>query len=127
MNGINSISNKTKHITKALVPNGPGKCDGESACFGQALEKAQSQLNVKLSKHALARMQSRNLNLDHDQVQRLNRAVDQARAKGIRDTLVLMDDKAFVINIKSTVIVTASDQRSLKERVFTNIDGAVIV
>jgi flagellar operon protein len=127
MNGVERISNIAYPAGKAAVTKCNDKVDKDYVSFGRALENAQSKLNVRLSKHARARMYSRNIALDRGQVERLNRAVDQAKAKGIRDTLVLLDDKAFVVNVKSTIIVTASDQGSLKEKIFTNIDGAVIV
>lgn len=95
--------------------------------FKELLEAAKGGLNVSLSKHAQTRMRSRNIMLDNGQVERLNLAVERARQKGIRDTLVLMDDKAFVINVKNTTLITAAKGEALKERVFTNIDGAVIV
>ncbi len=95
--------------------------------FQEVLQRVKDQRSVSLSKHARIRMMNRGIKLDKGQMQRLNMAVERARQKGVRDTLVLMDDTAFVVNVKSTTVVTAAKSDTLKDRVFTNIDGAVIL
>ena len=95
--------------------------------FKEVLEAVKEQHGISLSTHAQVRMTARNIMLDKGQVQRLSMAVERARQKGVRDTLVLMDDTAFVVNVKSTTVVTATKRDSLKDKVFTNIDGAVIL
>jgi flagellar operon protein len=57
----------------------------------------------------------------------MKEAVAKAESKGVKDTLVLMDDLAFVVNIRNKTVITAVNSNELKENVFTNIDGAVIV
>ena len=95
--------------------------------FAEVLETVKGQAGISLSKHARLRMTTRDITLDSGQVQRLSTAVERARQKGVQDTLVLMDDTAFVVNVKSTTVVTAAKYDTLKDKVFTNIDGAVIV
>ena len=51
----------------------------------------------------------------------------QLEAKGARDALLLRNDAAFVVNIPSRTVVTAMGQGELQERVFTNIDSAMLV
>jgi len=96
--------------------------DDFSSILNQKLQEAR---DVKMSKHAMLRLESRNINLDEDQVERLKNAVDKAQAKGVRDTLVVMDNVAFVVNVNARTVITAVNQSELKENVFTNIDGAV--
>lgn len=38
-----------------------------------------------------------------------------------------MDDKAFIASVKNKTIITAASGEQLKENIFTNIDGAVIL
>jgi len=45
--------------------------------------------------------------------------------KGSKDSLVLIDDIAFVVNVRNRTVITAVNSNELKENVFTNIDGAV--
>ncbi|NLU10275.1 MAG: flagellar protein, partial [Tepidanaerobacter acetatoxydans] len=62
-----------------------------------------------------------------DQKEMINNAVDKAEQKGVRESLILMNDMAFVVSIKNRTVITAMNGDSVKENVFTNIDGAVIL
>ncbi len=83
--------------------------------------------SLKFSKHASTRLNSRQINLSDEQMVRLNQGVDKAMAKGIRESLVLMDNIALVVNVENRTVVTALDQSEASEHVFTNIDGAVVI
>lgn len=83
--------------------------------------------DVVFSKHASQRLASRNIQLDHNQMERLNQGIEQAKEKSIKESLVMMDNIAFIVNVKNGLVITAMDQESNDSNVFTNIDGAVIV
>lgn len=91
--------------------------------FAEILEQTTSE--VKFSKHANERLQSRNIDLSESQKERLNHAVKTAQGKGIKESLVMLDDLAFIVNIKNNTVVTAITKG--EQKVFSNIDGAVIV
>ncbi len=99
--------------------------------FQQILKQASEQKihtdNVTFSKHANERLASRNINLDAKQMERLNKGIMQAKEKSINESLVMMDNIAFIVNIKNNTVVTAMDQSTNDSNIFTNIDGAVIV
>lgn len=96
--------------------------------FDSILQSAVSNIQeIKLSKHAQARMIERNISLTKPQMEKIGDAVNRANSKGIRDSLVLLDKIALIVNIPSRTIVTTVDEKSIKESVFTNIDGAVIL
>jgi flagellar operon protein len=105
----------------------------DSVSFEQILLGKQSDYeaeitsNVVFSKHASERLNSRNIELDASQLQRLNDGVEQARNKNINESLVMMDNLAFIVNVDSNTVVTAMTQGSESSHVFTNIDGAVII
>ncbi len=69
----------------------------------------------------------RNINLSDDQSMRLQKGIVAADSKGVNDSLVLVDDIAFIVNVPSKTVVTAMDQAETNSNVFTNIDGAVIM
>jgi len=95
--------------------------------FQEFLNKEVSKNEgIKFSKHAEMRLLSRNITLSKEQTQRLENAVDKAKAKGVKDTLVLLDNIALVVNVPNRTVVTAVNENELRENVFTNIDGAVI-
>jgi flagellar operon protein len=103
-----------------------GNLDGAS--FEEIFkQKLQSALELKFSKHATQRLDERNIVLSEDQSQRLEEGVLKASEKGITDSLVLVDDLAFIVNVPNQTVVTAMDQTKSEENIFTNIDGAVIV
>ncbi|MBR6452662.1 MAG: flagellar protein [Lachnospiraceae bacterium] len=81
---------------------------------------------VRFSKHASVRLDDRNIELSSEQLSRLNEGAQKANAKGINESLVLVDEIAFIVNIKNNTVITAMDQSEAKDNVFTNIDGAVI-
>lgn len=99
--------------------------------FGQILEdksKSFTQGSVlKFSKHASNRLSMRNIELSDEQVNRLQDGMQKANAKGIKDSLVIVDKLAFIVNVPSHTVVTAMDQNETSDNIFTNIDGAVIV
>ncbi len=82
--------------------------------------------DVSFSKHALERLGRRGIQVEPGQAQRLGAAVDAAAQKGSRSSLVLVDDLAFVVGVPARTVITAIDQQSMKEKVFTNIDSTVI-
>lgn len=83
--------------------------------------------SLKFSKHALGRLNDRNIELDQNQLERLNSGARKAEEKGIRDSLVIVDQLAFIVNVPNQTVVTAMDSTETDENVFTNINGAVII
>jgi len=52
-------------------------------------------------------------------------AVDKAEKRGGKESLVMVDDMAFIVNVKDRVVVTALDSKNRGEGVFTQIDSVV--
>jgi len=96
-----------------------------NASFRDALHGAM-QSDLKISAHAKIRLDSSKIALGADRMNRLSQAVDRAASKGARESLILMDDIAFVVSVKNRTIITAVSPDRVKENVFTNIDSAVI-
>jgi len=111
--GVNGLSS-----TPQLVQPG-----GKS--FDEVLRGELDRL--KFSHHAQTRLESRNIQLSDADVKQLADAVDQASQKGSQDSLVVMKNVAYIVNVKNRTVVTAVDGDNLNENVFTNIDSAVLV
>lgn len=90
-------------------------------------EQVLDSSELKFSKHAAMRLNNRNINLSKEQLKRLETGAERAQSKGIRDSLVLMDSLAFIVNIPNRTVVTAMDSSESAENIYTNIDGAVII
>ena len=82
---------------------------------------------LKFSAHAQQRLASRNITLSSDDVAKMNAMADKAAAKGAKQSLFMMRDVAMVVSISNRTVITAVDQNSMKENVFTNIDSAAII
>ncbi len=96
--------------------------------FGEILKEKRAEGEtgeLKFSKHANERLASRNIDLTDDQFKRLETGASLAGKKGIQESLVMVDNLAFIVNIRNNTVVTAVNDG--EEKVFTNIDGAVIV
>mgnify|MGYP003419985055 FL=1 len=87
---------------------------------------AEKTEEIRFSKHASNRLADRNIELSQSQLERLNTGAERASEKGIKESLVLVDDLAFIVNVKNNTVITAMDQNETSENIFTNIDGAVI-
>ncbi|WP_035767131.1 TIGR02530 family flagellar biosynthesis protein [Butyrivibrio sp. NC2002] len=95
--------------------------------FGKILSQIEeSREGVRFSKHASNRLNDRNIELTDKQLERLNNARNQASEKGINESLILVDELAFIVNVQNGTVVTAMDSHESGSNVFTNIDGAVI-
>lgn len=90
--------------------------------FSEVLADTASQ--IKFSKHATQRLETRNIAMSREQQVRLQNAASQAREKGMKESLVMVDNLAFIVNVKSNTVITAV--KDTDHAVFTNIDGAII-
>jgi flagellar operon protein len=100
------------------TPQGPA--------FADVLKGVAGDQPVQFSKHAVQRLERRNLAVDATSMQRLQDGVDRAAGKGARDAVVLVDDTAFVVSVRNRTVITAVGKDQMKDHVFTNIDSAVI-
>lgn len=113
------LSSPVKNAGKS-IPNG--------LSFGDILsQKTSVSTELKFSKHASNRLYDRNIELTEEQLNRLNEGATKAGEKGIRESLVIVDKFAFIVNVPNNTVITAMDQTETNENVFTNIDGAVIM
>ncbi len=94
--------------------------------FKAVLENKISEAKpLQFSKHANIRLNSRDISLTAEQLQRVEDGISMAKAKGVTDSLVIVDNVALVVNVKNATVITAMNQNS--KNVFTNINGAVFV
>jgi len=92
--------------------------------FSDLLKSKTEEL--KFSAHASSRLKSRGIEVTPDVMGKLEKAVSGAESKGAKDSLVIVKDLAFIVNIPNRTIITAMDGESVKDNIFTNIDSTVI-
>ena len=129
-NQFSSIEQITDQYLNQKSAENSRKTQGLS--FEEVLKRQQNRVagadsQLKFSKHAVQRLESRNISLSDEQSARLEDGVKKAGDKGINESLVLVDSVAFIVNVPNQTVVTAMDQTETKSNVFTNIDGAVIM
>ncbi len=83
---------------------------------------------VQFSNHAIKRLESREIDVrENDTLERLNKGVELAAQKGCGQSLILIDNTAYIVSVENNKVITTVSQADLKENVFTNIDSTVIV
>lgn len=116
-----------QYLSAGKMPATAKTSEGRS--FQEILADSQSKSKgeVRFSKHAAGRLADRNIELTESQMNRLAEGAQKAGAKGIKESLVIVDQLAFIVNIPNSTVVTAMNRQDAAENVFTNIDGAVII
>ena len=117
MAGIGSIGGTGPALPGGTRGNRPA--DGFDSIFRREL--------VKFSKHAEERLQRDGVQLTEAEKERLDTGMDKAAAKGARSSLLLMDDKVFIANVREKIVITSMTRDRLRDNVFTQIDSAVIL
>ncbi len=87
----------------------------------------ETSTELRFSKHATNRLADRSITLSDNQLNRLTEGAKKAGEKGIKESLVMVDQLAFIVNVPNNTVITAMDQTQANENIFTNIDGAVIM
>ncbi|GAB6988918.1 TIGR02530 family flagellar biosynthesis protein [Paenibacillus pini] len=113
----------TAKIHPSTVSKQRDKQNESTTSFDQLLQKNL----LKFSNHAVKRLEQRGIEIQGDQLARINSAVDKAAAKGSKESLILMKDMALIVNVANRTVVTAMDGKSMQDNVFTKIDSAVVI
>lgn len=124
---IEQIAGQIGSIRPKVQNRAQSSNENREGSFSEILKSKQSSEGLgelKFSKHANQRLASRNIDLTEAQLERLENGTNKAREKGIKESLVMVDNLAFIVNIKNNTVITAVNDT--EEGVFTNIDGAVI-
>ncbi|MFP4163349.1 MAG: TIGR02530 family flagellar biosynthesis protein [Chitinispirillaceae bacterium] len=108
----------------AAPSSAPPAKDVKGPAFGDILRSKVEEL--RFSAHASNRIKSRSIDLTPEIMSKLQKAVSGAERKGAEDSLILVKDLAFIVNIPNKTVITAMDGESIKDNVFTNIDSTVI-
>ncbi|MFD1018187.1 TIGR02530 family flagellar biosynthesis protein [Thalassobacillus hwangdonensis] len=92
--------------------------------FKEVLNEVQQ---LKISKHAEQRIKSRGITITDEQWRGITNKINEAKTKGIKDPLVVLDQAALVVSAKNNTVVTAMDRKEATSQIFTNIDGTILI
>ncbi len=128
-NQFASIEQVTDQFLNAGKKAGVNETTFNGLSFEEILKQRtdSSVQELKFSKHAENRLSERNIKLSDEQLTRLNDGAMKASEKGIKDSLVMVDSLAFIVNVPNNTVITAMDATNTDENIYTNIDGAVIM
>ena len=120
---------RTPYIAKAPVAKG-AFVKSKGAQFNQLLNSKLGQnpaeaLPFKFTPEAAAKLEMMGVRLTQTQYEKLMEGVKEAAAKGSRQSLVMMDGLAFVVDVGEGKILDVSDRNRLDTKVYTKIDSVV--
>lgn len=127
-NQFSSIEQVTGKYLNQNIPK--TKQAGSNVSFEEILNQKKANVpeeSLVFSKHAVTRLSDRNIELTTEQIERLETGTRKAGEKGIRESLVIVDQLSFIVNTNNKTVITAMEQSDAKDNIYTNIDGAVIV
>lgn len=109
------------------ISNTKSKVDTPSNLeFQKILQESLSKdKSIKISSHAVQRMQERNIKLEESDLSTLKQAMSDLEAKGARESLMLYKDLALIASINNRTIITALQSDNME--IVTNIDSAIII
>ena len=115
--GENNLNNNLNNINAGNNAVNPGNIS----------DNANNNAGINFSKHALARAEERGIELTPDLMNQLAGSVEKAREKGAKNILAFDSTQAFIINIPYGRVITMVSQAEMRDNIFTNIDGAVLL
>ncbi len=117
-------------VESGLKPNASvqNKQNSEISFAEELKAHLASKSQVQFSNHAIKRLESRDIDvMNSDTLERLNKGVELAAQKGCGQSLILVDNNAYIVSVENNRVITTISQADLMENVFTNIDSTVIV
>lgn len=107
---------------QALAPTSSPK-----QSFIKHLNEAMQPTALKISKHASERLAEREIYISDAEWGRVTDLVNEAKIKGVKESLVLMDQAALIVSARNSTVITAMDRMEAKDQLFTNIDGTIVL
>lgn len=91
------------------------------------LLKDEVNQDFVISKHAMKRMEQRELSMDSGEFVKIKEAIQKLSSKGGKDSLVITSNGAYIVDVENRKLVTAMNKNDLKENVFTKIDSTIFI
>lgn len=92
-----------------------------------SVQDLQESSSVRFSRHATARLKSRDISLTRPDLHQLEQAVDRLSEKGAQESLVLQGENAFIVGVPRRTVITALPRHEALGSIFTNIDSTLVV
>ncbi|GEL75873.1 TIGR02530 family flagellar biosynthesis protein [Tenuibacillus multivorans] len=119
-NKINPI-----HQPLPLNPKPVTKNEAPTKSFKSFLEQASQ--DIKVSKHAQQRLNERSIQIDEQKWQQITSKMNEAKQKGVTDSVIVLRDAVLVASTKNNTIITAMDRNEAEDQLVTNVNGTIIL
>ena len=127
-NGKDAVADIRSGISPSVAKKQADQAVKEVGAFGTLFQTAVTDDgSISFSSHAKDRLGLRGINLTPEEIQRLSEGISKASSKGAKQSLLVMENKAFIVGVPSRTVITALDADSMRAKVFINIDSAVFV
>jgi flagellar operon protein len=134
-NNINNILipnvTKTSQQKNVDVSNRLPKDEGKPSEFKNLLSEINSEKpvhgGINLSTHAAKRLSERKIDFNGEEYLKVKEAIAKLSAKGSKNSLVITDKAAYVVDVANEKVITAVDKMSMNDNVFTKIDSTVFM
>lgn len=126
--GINNIFNaplENAHSTEKKNVSSKTTSQFRDSNFGNILNSSIS--DIKFSQHAAKRLNERKIDMDSNEFIKIREGFDKLKSKGGKDSLVVTDHGAYILDVDNRTVVTAIDKKDMAENVFTKIDSTVFI
>ena len=114
---VNKVALKTDRRFQAFVE--------EALKENQQIETVKPKSSINLSNHAVKRLEQRGIELDEDDMTKIEEAFETLDNKGAENSLIIYNDLSIIASITNRTIITASLSDEMQE--VTNIDSAILV
>ena len=114
---LNKVAPKTDRRFQAFVE--------EPLKENQQIETVKPKSTINLSNHAVKRLEQRGIELDEDDMTKIEEAFETLDNKGAEHSVIIYNDLSIIASITNRTIITASLSDEMQE--VTNIDSAILV
>lgn len=92
----------------------------------QSILELESE-GLTISKHAQSRLEQRGIDINETQWKQIGEKVTEAKNRGVKESLVLLEDVALIVSATNNTVITAMNREEASEQIFTNINGAIVM
>lgn len=82
---------------------------------------------LELSGHAVKRLEERKIDFNSEEYMKIKNAMGKLKEKGGKNSLIVSDKAAYIVDVLNNKLVTAVDKGSMSENIFTKIDSTMFI
>ena len=125
------LSSNASRLLKGRASSVPLENDKATEEFNSILKneigKRHDESGIRFSIHAARRIKDRNLEIDNQEFVKLREGISRLKDKGGRDSLIITEKAAYIVDVDQRKIITAMGKNNLGDNVFTKIDSTLVI